>query len=136
MSSSSSGNLRLCGCGDTVGMWMTWTRKNPVRRFIGCTNYNDEYINYGLFRWIDPQHPNKWYREKMYELRAQANGEHIIFDAPNAPINFHVNKAPPQVVIQDTNEHVNGSRVEGGQVGIIKFKMMCLVCFFVGMLYA
>ncbi|CAH1425299.1 unnamed protein product [Lactuca virosa] len=85
MSSSSSSNVRLCGWGHSVGMWMTWMLKNPRRRFLGCTNYNDEYINCGFFRWIDPQLSNKWYREKMYELRAQANGEDVMLDAPPPP---------------------------------------------------
>ncbi|CAH1413356.1 unnamed protein product [Lactuca virosa] len=116
MLSSSSSNAWLCGCGRPVRMWMTWTLKNPGRRFLGCTNYNDEYINCGFFCWIDPQLPNKWYREKIYELRAQGNRKDVILDAspppppppPDAPVNFHVNETPNQVVIQDTNEHGNG----------------------------
>ncbi|CAH1413245.1 unnamed protein product [Lactuca virosa] len=120
-------------------MWTTWTFKNPSRRFISCTNYNDEGRNYGIVRRIDLQLPDKWHREKMYELRAQVNGEHVILYAPpplDAPIMFHVNEAPLQVVIQDTDEHGNGHRVEDCQVAIIKFILACLVYFFVEMLYA
>ncbi|CAH1440969.1 unnamed protein product [Lactuca virosa] len=94
MSSSSSSNVRHCGCGDPVGMWTARTRKNPDRGFIGCTNYNDEDINCIFFCWIDPQLPKKWYREKMYELRAQVNGEHLILDGPAMLLSIFMSMKP------------------------------------------
>ncbi|KAL4580575.1 hypothetical protein LXL04_016774 [Taraxacum kok-saghyz] len=80
--SSSSSNQRNCGCGQPAGMWTAWTIRNPGRRFLGCKNYRDENNHCGYFRWFDPQLPNRWYREKMYELRGQANGEAIMVDGP------------------------------------------------------
>ena len=29
----------LCKCGDESGKWISWTEKNPGRRFLGCPNY-------------------------------------------------------------------------------------------------
>ncbi|CAH1424402.1 unnamed protein product [Lactuca virosa] len=92
MSLSSSSRVRLYGCGHR--MWTTWTLKNPGRRFLGCTNYNHEYINYGFFRWIVPQLPNKWYREKMYEVRAQANGEDVMLDGPPTLLSIFMSMKP------------------------------------------
>ncbi|KAL4554721.1 hypothetical protein LXL04_037323 [Taraxacum kok-saghyz] len=80
--SNSSSNWRNCGCGQAAGMWTAWTIRNPGRRFLGCKNYRDEGNNCGYFRWFDPQLPNRWYREKMYELRGLANGEAIVVDGP------------------------------------------------------
>ncbi|CAI9301574.1 unnamed protein product [Lactuca saligna] len=102
MSSSSSTNIRTCYCGDRVGMWTSWTRKNPGRRFFGCPNYMDEEKDCGYFRWIDPPLLNKWYKERMYELGAVANGGvaipfnnpvnegEIPVDGPIAPVNVDV----------------------------------------------
>ncbi|KAL4553957.1 hypothetical protein LXL04_039923 [Taraxacum kok-saghyz] len=136
--SNSSSNWRNCGCGQAAGMWTAWTIRNPGRRFLGCKNYRDEGNNCGYFRWFDPQLPNRWYREKMYELRGLANGEAIVVDGPpDAPFDFHVHEAPPQVLLQASENDNGGTVVEPGHnsTGFWKMVMVCLVCFVFGMIY-
>ncbi|CAI9261023.1 unnamed protein product [Lactuca saligna] len=108
MSSSSSTNIRMCYCGDRAGMWTSWTRKNPGRRFFGCRNYMDEEKNYGYFHCIDPPLLNKWYKERMYELGAVANeGVAIRFNNPvnegEIPVDGHIASVNVDVPIAPVN---------------------------------
>ena len=74
----------------------------------------------------------------MYELRGLANGEAIVVDGPpDAPFDFHVHEAPPQVLLQASENANGGTVVEPGhnETGFWKMVMVCLVCFVVGMIY-
>ncbi|CAI9298268.1 unnamed protein product [Lactuca saligna] len=148
MSSSSSTNIRTCYCGDTVGMWTSWTRKNPGQRFFGCPNYMDEEKDCGYFRWIDPPLLNKWYKERMYELGAVANGGvaipfnnpvnegEIPVDGPIAPVNVDVPIAPANALEPDNQIAMcDNTHVPSNEFGFCKWMMVCFVCFIVGMMY-
>ncbi|GKB76899.1 zinc finger, GRF-type containing protein [Tanacetum coccineum] len=58
----------LCGCGELARLQTSWTQNNPARKFLGCPDFMDPIRNCNFFRWIDPQLPNRWYQERMYEL--------------------------------------------------------------------
>ncbi|XP_052623579.1 uncharacterized protein LOC128128848 [Lactuca sativa] len=137
MSSSSSTNIRTCYCGDRVGMWTSWTRKNPGRRFFGCPNYMDEEKDCGYFRWIDPPLLNKWYKERMYELGAIANGGvaipfnnpvnegEIPVDGPIAPVNVDVPIAPANALEPDNQIAMcDNTHVPSNEFGFCKWMMI------------
>ncbi|CAH1429634.1 unnamed protein product [Lactuca virosa] len=133
---------------DRAGMWTSWTRKNPGWRFFGCPNYMDEEKDCGYFRWIDPRLLNKWYKERMNELGAVANGGvaipfnnpvnegEIHVDGPIAPVIVDVPIAPVNALEPDNQIAMReNTHVPGNEFGFCKWMMVCFVCFIVGMMY-
>ncbi|CAI9293356.1 unnamed protein product [Lactuca saligna] len=86
----------MCYCGDRAGMWTSWTRKNPGRRFFGCPNYMDE-------------------EKDSISFNNPVNEGEIPIDGPIAPMNVDVPISPVNALEHDNqitmreNTHVPGN---------------------------
>ncbi|KAM7496961.1 hypothetical protein LguiA_021375 [Lonicera macranthoides] len=54
-SNSGSCSYATCFCGEVAPMRVSWTEKNPGRRFIGCKNFSNNGCNF--FHWVDKESP-------------------------------------------------------------------------------
>ncbi|PWA76668.1 GRF zinc finger protein [Artemisia annua] len=69
----------LCECGDESGKWISWTQKNPGRRFLGCPNYKASK-HCEFFHWWDPDLPTEHYKGKLAEVEKKMKKEAVDFE--------------------------------------------------------
>ncbi|KAL4589524.1 hypothetical protein LXL04_002431 [Taraxacum kok-saghyz] len=60
--------FRRCYCGIEAPCTISWSDKNPGRRYYGCRYWPDENVECGYFDWYDDE-VSEWYKQVLNELK-------------------------------------------------------------------
>ncbi|GJR04844.1 hypothetical protein Tco_0527828 [Tanacetum coccineum] len=79
--SSSSNRSRVrnlpthCNCGIHLANRVSWTERNPCRRFLVCPKPSFCPDKCNAFYWIDGELQAAWYKHAMYEMYLSMHGD-------------------------------------------------------------
>ncbi|KAL4586046.1 hypothetical protein LXL04_010677 [Taraxacum kok-saghyz] len=62
------GPFRRCYCGKEAPCTISWSEKNPGRRYYGCKYWPDEKEDCGYFDWYDDE-TSDWYKKLLNDLK-------------------------------------------------------------------